>query len=115
MAKIIGQFTKTATETGTITGPTWNLRGFDSLHPPSDQIGGKLYAFMTVTAIAGAAPSVVGKFQYSYDDSNWTDVTSGAFSAATTTGVKELNAIAWMGAAPYLHYVSTFGGTTTSI
>ncbi len=78
-------------------------------------IAGKVSAFLKVTAISGAAASLTLKLQYSYDGINWTDLTSGAMTAITAVGFKELNGIAWAGAAPYVRYVATISGTTPVI
>jgi hypothetical protein len=68
-------------------------------------------ANLHVSAIAGAAPSVVVKIQHSTDNSTWVDLVS--FTAATAktseqkTGTGTVNR--------YVRAVHTFGGTTTSI
>ncbi len=67
-----------------------------------------------VTALAGAAPSVVIKVQHSTDDSTWVDlITWSATTAANTTQRTEVAAGTTI--RRYLRIVCTFGGTTTSI
>lgn len=72
-------------------------------------------AHLHVTAIAGAAPSVVIKVQHSTDDSAWGDLTGAAFTAATAATKQRLEVAAGTTVNRYLRGVATFGGTTTSI
>jgi hypothetical protein len=96
-----------AARTATFNGATWGAWA-------DGQVPAKISAFMDVTAVSGTTPSMTVKFQYSYDGTNFTDVTSGAFSAATVVSVKELNGIAYPGGAQYTRYVATISGTTPS-
>lgn len=67
-----------------------------------------------VTAIAGAAPSVVIKIQHSTDNSTWVDlITYAAATAANTSQRTEVAAGTTI--RRYRRIVCTFGGTTTSI
>ncbi len=108
MAKNLGNFQITATHTATINGTAQNINTFGPI------IAGKVSAFMDVTAVSGTTPSLTLKLQYSYNGTNWTDLTSGAMSAITAAGVRELNGVTWAGAAPYVRYVATISGTTPS-
>lgn len=116
--KKMGRITKTildtqASKTATFNGDTWQAFSAQSgVFGPEAPL--KFSAMMNVIAVSGTTPSMTVKFQDSYDGVTWTDITSGAFSAATTTGVKELNAIAKRVAADYIRYVATISGTTPS-
>lgn len=72
-------------------------------------------AFLHVTAMAGAAPSVVVKIQHSTDGSSWNDLGSAAFTAATAATTQRLEGAAGVTVNRYRRIVATFGGTTTSI
>lgn len=67
-----------------------------------------------VTAIAGAAPSVVIKIQHATDDSTWVDLITFAASTAANTS-QRTEVAAGTTIRQYLRIVCTFGGTTTSI
>ncbi|HEX5704874.1 MAG TPA: hypothetical protein VFX97_16875 [Pyrinomonadaceae bacterium] len=100
-----------------------------SLHPLSAEVGtangatvdglaastGGALGVLHVTAIAGAAPSVVIKLQSSTDAAAWGDVTGGAFTAATIATKQRLEIASGVTINRYLRCVATFGGTTTSI
>ncbi len=94
------------------TAVVGEIHNINSLGPA---IAGKVSAFLKVTAISGASATLTLKLQYSYDGTNWTDLTSGAMSAISAVGVRELNGVAWAGAAPYVRYVATISGTTPVI
>lgn len=64
-----------------------------------------------VTAIAGAAPSVVVKIQHSTDDSVWVDLIT--FSAATAATSERIAVTGTVNR--YVRAIVTFGGTTTSV
>lgn len=67
-----------------------------------------------VTAIAGAAPSVVFKVQHSTDNSTWVDlITFSAVTAANSTRRTEVAAGTTV--RRYLRYSYAFGGTTSSV
>jgi hypothetical protein len=70
-------------------------------------------AVLHVTAIAGAAPSVVVKIQSSANNSTWSDLLS--FSAATAATKGRVEVAAGTTVNRWLREVHTFGGTTTSI
>lgn len=98
-----------------------------SLHPLTAETGtgngtsvdnsaastGGWVAFLHVTAIAGAAPSVVVKIQVSTDNSSWGDLSGASFTAATAATKLRLEGTGSV--ARYARAVHTFGGTTTSI
>jgi hypothetical protein len=65
-----------------------------------------------VTAIAGAAPSVVVKIQHSTDASTWVDLLS--FTAATAATKQRIEVAAGTTINRHLREVHTFGGTTSS-
>jgi hypothetical protein len=65
------------------------------------------------TAIAGASPSVTWKLQHSTDNSSFTDVSGGTFTAQTAVGAQRLELTGTINR--YTRAVRTFGGTTTSI
>ena len=105
--KTIARFDELAKNlTATANGPSWNMGGLGS------DIPSKFSAFMNVTAVTGTTPSMTVKFQRSHNAVDWTDVTSGAFSAATAASVKELNGVTWVGAGGWVRYVATISGTT---
>lgn len=115
--KKLGMFINTATLTfvGATNGPTWDARGSSSVQGTNDIVS-KISGFLNVTAISGVGATATIKFQYSYDNSNWVDIISGAFTASTTTGAKDINNIANNGgAASFYRYVATVGGTTPSV
>lgn len=67
-----------------------------------------------VTAIAGAAPSVVITIEHSTDNSTW--ITLVTFVASTTANTAQrIEVAAGTTVRRYLRAVRTFGGTTTSI
>ena len=66
-----------------------------------------------VTAIAGAAPSVVIKIQHSTNNSTWADLLS--FTAAAAATKERIEVAAGTTINRWLREVHTFGGTTTSI
>lgn len=66
-----------------------------------------------VSAIAGAAPSVVVKIQHSTNNSTWADLLS--FSAATAATKERVEVAAGTTVNRWLREVHTFGGTTSSI
>lgn len=66
-----------------------------------------------VTAIAGAAPSVVVKLQHSTNNSTWADLAT--HTAATTATKERVEVAAGTTVNRWLREVHTFGGTTTSI
>jgi hypothetical protein len=70
-------------------------------------------ANLHVTAISGAAPSVVVKIQDSADGSSWADLASASFTAATAATTQHLSGTGTV--RQYVRAVWTFGGTTTSI
>lgn len=74
--------------------------------------GATAVAHLNITAISGTStPTLTVKFQESVDQTNWIDVPSGAFSAATATGLSRL-LLSNFG--PYLRVVETISGTTPS-
>lgn len=108
MGKIVKELSYQAvTYTATTNGASELI--LDSGHVPA-----KIHGFLNVTAASGTTPALDVKLQRSYDATNWTDVTSGAFAQATAVSVKELNGIAFIGGGEYLRYVATVGGTTPS-
>src|SRR3972149_4955461 len=108
--KLLGQFQDIAKLlTATANGSTLKLE--DQM---AGQVPTKVHAFLKVTAVSGTTPSLTMKLQYSYDNSTWTDVPSGAMSAITAVGIKELNAVATIGAARFYRWVATISGTTPS-
>jgi len=70
-------------------------------------------AHLHVTAIAGAAPSVVVKIQHSTNGSTWADLQAFAASVAASTQRIEIAAGTLINR--FLRVVQTFGGTTTSV
>ncbi len=78
------------------------------------QLPAKMHAFLNVTAVSGGTPSLTMKLQYSYDAANWTDVPSGAMSAITAVGIRELNSVSPTGPARFYRWVATISGTTPS-
>lgn len=66
-----------------------------------------------VTAIAGAAPSVVVKIQHSTNNSTWADLVT--FTAATAATKQRIEIASGTTINQYLREVHTFGGTTSSI
>ena len=105
----------TITETGkvaNVTGPTWEMKA-------GGRIANRLHGFLDVTQVMTTAPSITVKYQYSYDDVAWTDITSAAFAAITAVGKGQLNGvtIALAGAAlaaPFIRYFATIAGTSSS-
>jgi len=95
-----------AAKTATFNGATWGAWA-------DGEVPSKISAFMDVTNV-GTAPSMTVKFQYSFDGTNFTDVTSGAFSAVSTISVVQLTGVAYPVAAQYIRYVATISGTTPS-
>lgn len=93
-------------ETGTVNGTSVD-------NAASSANGG--VASLHVTAIAGAAPSVVIKVQHSTDNAAWGDLTGATFAAATAATKQRLEVAAGTTVNRYLRGVTTFGGTTTSI
>src|SRR3989304_6018125 len=107
--KLLGQFQDVAKIlTATTNGSTLKLE--DQM---AGQVPAKVHGFLKVTAVSGT-PSLTMKLQYSYDNSTWTDVPSGAMSAITTTGIRELNGVAAVGVARFYRWVATISGTTPS-
>ena len=72
-------------------------------------------AHLHVSAIAGAAPSVVIKVQHSTDNVTFGDLAGATFTAATAATKQRLEVAAGVTVNRYLRGVTTFGGTTTSI
>lgn len=72
---------------------------------------GTAKAFLKITAVSGTTPTLVVKFQDSYDGVNFVDVASGAFSSQNATGT---NSLVLSNVGPYLQAVQTVGGTTPS-
>lgn len=72
---------------------------------------GTAKAFLRITAVSGTSPTLVVKFQDSYDGTNFVDVATGAFSSQNATGS---NSLVLSNVGPYLQAVQTFGGTTPS-
>lgn len=92
-------------EVGTVNGTS-----VDNAAPTTNGGVGTLQ----VTAIAGAAPSVVIKVQHATDNATWVDlITYTASTAANTAQRTEIAAGTTI--RRYLRIVCTFGGTTTSI
>lgn len=71
-----------------------------------------------VTAIAGAAPSVVTKVETSNDGTNWISTAVVTFTAVTAAPAHETKVPTFTPAlgdvGQYVRVVDTFGGTTTS-
>lgn len=66
---------------------------------------------LAVTAASGTSPSMTVKIQDSPDGSSWTDVSGGAFTAATTTTTQHLK----VGPVDrFVRHVATITGTTPS-
>lgn len=92
-------------ETGTATGTAVD-------NAASSANGG--VGTLHVTAIAGAAPSVVVTIEHSTDNSTY--VTLVTFVASTAANIPQrIEVVAGTTVRRYLRVVTTFGGTTTSI
>lgn len=72
---------------------------------------GTAKAFLNITAVSGTTPTLVVKFQDSFDGTNWVDVASGAFSSQNATGI---NSLVLSNVGPYLRAVQTVGGSSPS-
>lgn len=132
---IVGKYSIGAQVGGAVTvgveftpGSTVNLLAGMSLHAMGAEVGtatsGEVdngaasttgyTANLHVSAIAGAAPSVVVKVQHSVDGGGggtWVDLVS--FAAATAKTSQQVTAAGTVNR--YVRVVTTFGGTTTSI
>lgn len=71
-------------------------------------------AALHVTAIAGAAPSVVVTVEHSADNSTWITLVTFVASTAANTA-QRIEVAVGVTVRRYLRYVATFGGTTTSV
>ena len=75
---------------------------------------GTAKAYLNITAVSGTSPTLVVKFQDTWDSTGttgWTDIASGAFSSQNATGTTSL---ALSNVGPYVRAVQTVGGTTPS-
>ena len=70
-------------------------------------------AFLHVSAIAGAAPSITFKVQHSSDNAIWADLVT--FTAVTTAGAQRVLVAAGTTVNRYLRMTATNGGTTSSV
>ena len=70
----------------------------------------RLDAQIEVTAASGSTPTLDVKLQDSLDGTNWTDVTSGAFTQATTTTIERITVATFDGAFVRIAWTIT-GGT----
>lgn len=68
-------------------------------------------AYLNVSAASGTTPSMTVKFQDSPDGTNWFDIASAAFTAATGAVTQRLVV---SNTAQYVRAVSTITGTTPS-
>lgn len=71
----------------------------------------KLVCHLNVTAVSGTSPSMTVKLQDSSDGTNWVDIPSAAFTAATATGTQRL-VVSDVGT--MVRAVATITGTTPS-
>jgi len=105
----MGAIIKEDLATETARTVTFNSNSSGALS--ANKVPAKISAFLNVTAV-GATPNLVVKYQYSYNNELWNDVVSGAFTAVTAISKRELNGVAWPGAAQYYRYVGTITGGT---
>lgn len=94
-----------AAETGTVNGTS-----LDNAAATANGGVGTLH----VTAITGAAPSVVVTLQHSVDDSTWVTLVTFVASTAANTA-QRIEIAAGTTVRRYMRAVTTFGGTTSSI
>lgn len=73
--------------------------------------GNSLVCHLHVTAASGTSPSMTVKFQDSGDGTNWVDIPSAAFTAATAAGSQRL-VVSNVGT--LVRAVATVTGTTPS-
>lgn len=73
--------------------------------------GKDLVTHLHVTAASGTTPSMTVKFQDSGDGTNWVDIPSGAFTAATAAGSQRL---VLNNVGNLVRAVATITGTTPS-
>lgn len=73
--------------------------------------GHSMVCHLHVTAVSGTSPSMTVKFQDSGDGTNWVDIPSAAFTAATATGSQRL-VVSNVGT--LVRAVATVSGTTPS-
>lgn len=113
MGEVIREHTITETgKTSNVTGPTWQMKA-------GNKIPNRLHGFLDVTQVMTTTPSITVKYQYSWDDLVWTDITSAVFTAITAVGKGQLNGITIQLAtaalaAPYIRYFATIAGTGSS-
>jgi hypothetical protein len=69
-------------------------------------------AALHVSAVSGTSPSLVAKLQHSSDNTNWTDVSGGAFPAVNTVNGEFIEFTGTLNR--YLRVVTTVTGTSPS-
>jgi hypothetical protein len=72
----------------------------------------QIKVILGIAGVSGTNPTMDVKLQESSDNSNWTDVTSGAFAQQTAAGHNEIH-VKLLPTTRYVRMVSVIGGTST--
>jgi hypothetical protein len=70
---------------------------------------GQCFATQEIGTLSGTSPSLTGQIQQSPDNSTWSNVSGGAFTAVSTSN--NFQFIAFTRSQRYLRYIVTAGGT----